>query len=245
MYYVYVYLDPRVNGNYIYDELIFYNEPIYVGKGKNDRDIIHLENCKNNKRGQYPFYDKLNKILSTGYIPVILRLESFDNEILALEYEKFVIEKIGRLALGTGFLLNLTAGGIGGDTYTGQSDQRKNEISSKRSISNKGKNLGKKCSEKQKEKLRVANLGKKASDETKQKMSISRLGKSINQNTSEESKLRRSNAHKGKKVSDETKLRIKLANKGMIQPELICPVCNKKGKSNAMKRWHFNNCKHV
>ena len=35
----------------------------------------------------------------------------------------------------------------------------------------------------------------------------------------------------------------KLESRVREYPELICPVCNKRGKSGVMKRWHFNNCK--
>lgn len=45
------------------------------------------------------------------------------------------------------------------------------------------------------------------------------------------------------KHSDETKLKMSLAKKGMKQPTMKCPHCKKIGKSNAMKRWHFDNCK--
>jgi hypothetical protein len=45
------------------------------------------------------------------------------------------------------------------------------------------------------------------------------------------------------KHSDDTKLKMSLAKKGMQQPIMECPHCKKIGKSNAMKRWHFDNCK--
>jgi hypothetical protein len=45
------------------------------------------------------------------------------------------------------------------------------------------------------------------------------------------------------KHTDDTKLKMSLAKKGMKQPTMECPHCKKVGKSNAMKRWHFDNCK--
>lgn len=41
-FYVYVYLDPRKSGEYIYDDLKFNYEPFYVGKGRGDRIISSL-----------------------------------------------------------------------------------------------------------------------------------------------------------------------------------------------------------
>ena len=32
-------------------------------------------------------------------------------------------------------------------------------------------------------------------------------------------------------------------NKGRICKTSICPHCNKEGRGNAMKQWHFDNCK--
>ena len=46
IFYVYVYLDPRKPGNYVYGEYSFDYEPFYVGKGSNGRCTIHL--CKYN-----------------------------------------------------------------------------------------------------------------------------------------------------------------------------------------------------
>ena len=36
----------------------------------------------------------------------------------------------------------------------------------------------------------------------------------------------------------------KSPNKGIAQEQVECPYCGKIGGLNAMKRWHFNNCKH-
>ena len=47
----------------------------------------------------------------------------------------------------------------------------------------------------------------------------------------------------GTKRSEETKNKIGKANKGKPQPTHVCPHCGKEGKSNAMIRWHFDNCK--
>ena len=40
--YVYVYLDPRKPGKFIYNDFSFEFEPFYVGKGYGDRAFGHL-----------------------------------------------------------------------------------------------------------------------------------------------------------------------------------------------------------
>ena len=47
-FYVYIYLDPRKPGRYCYEEVSFLFEPIYVGKGKNNRYKTHLTRAATN-----------------------------------------------------------------------------------------------------------------------------------------------------------------------------------------------------
>ena len=102
---------------------------------------------------------------------------------------------------------------------------------------------GKKHSDETKEKLRQANLGKVMSSEIKEKISESSKGKQYNP-WSKESRNKMSESRKGVKHSEETKMKMSNAHKGKLYgPEHIaCPHCGKEGKSNAMYRWHFNNC---
>ena len=60
-FYVYIYLDPRKPGEYVYDDLKFDFEPFYVGKGIGNRLNRHIylykyDNCNSFK------YNKINKI---------------------------------------------------------------------------------------------------------------------------------------------------------------------------------------
>ena len=83
-----------------------------------------------------------------------------------------------------------------------------------------------------KEKMRLAKLGKKRdphSDETKRKMSESAIGKP---GTNIGKTFTRTDEHKNNISEAMAKI-----------PNVRCPHCDKYGKSFAMKRYHFNNCK--
>jgi len=112
-YYVYVYLDPRKNGNFQYDEFSFQYEPIYVGKGKNNRINDHmnkydLSHCKNKIK-----VNKLIKILKNGQTPITMKYKENLSHLVASKFEKKLIMSIGRINLKTGPLTNLTDGGEG------------------------------------------------------------------------------------------------------------------------------------
>jgi hypothetical protein len=130
------------------------------------------------------------------------------------------------------------------------------------SVMHKGKPL----SEEHKSKIAIANTGKTHTSETRSKISKAKENMSI------EYKSKLSVAKKGKPLSEEHKSKISNSNKGRIPPNkgkspsietrnkmsavrkgkvfqtspmeiIICPYCNKSGKSNGMKRYHGNNCK--
>jgi predicted GIY-YIG superfamily endonuclease len=52
-------------------------------------------------------------------------------------------------------------------------------------------------------------------------------------------------SRKGAKHSEESKRRISEAKTGIkiYNPMIVCPHCDGRGAANAMRRWHFNNCK--
>lgn len=110
IYYVYVYLDPRKPGDYSYNGISFAYEPIYVGKGKNHRCNDHL--TRRLHEDSY-FYRKLNKIISEGYEPIIVKQSVGLTECLAFEHEIELIKQIGTHFDGTGPLTNNTYGGEG------------------------------------------------------------------------------------------------------------------------------------
>lgn len=116
VYYVYVYLDPRKPGNFIYDEFEFGYEPIYVGKGTKSRLLRHLKEKVRNPIK----INKINKIRKEGKNPIILKIiDKISNEY-SLEIEKRLIKKIGRINKKTGPLTNCTEGG---ETYLGYKHQ--------------------------------------------------------------------------------------------------------------------------
>ena len=97
MFYVYLYRDPSRN-----------NEPIYVGKGKNNRSTSHLTLKK-----KHPFYNRIQFMKKNGVNPIIEYLFENLDESQAFVYEIEFIAKYGRKDLGLGTLLNLSNGGEG------------------------------------------------------------------------------------------------------------------------------------
>jgi DNA-directed RNA polymerase subunit M/transcription elongation factor TFIIS len=90
--------------------------------------------------------------------------------------------------------------------------------------------------------------GKTLSDETKAKISAALKGENnglYGKTISDEQKQQISAANKGKKHSDASKAKMSLAKKGKPQQIITCPHCGKHGGGYAMKRYHFDNCKHL
>jgi len=127
----------------------------------------------------------------------------------------------------------LDGGSIKGNTW---SDESKKKLS----LSIKGHHVSKET----KEKLRQANIGKKHSEESKKLMVTNRKYRNHSEETKKLISERTKGKNKGAVRSEEHKKKISLAQKGMPKPQKVftCPHCNKKG-GNAMKRWHFDNCK--
>lgn len=121
----------------------------------------------------------------------------------------------------------------------------KNKISE--TVKNSGRKppsrIGITHSEETKKKIGIASKSRerrKTTPEQKMKISKSNMGR----RHTEETKQRISENHKGmlgKNHSDDTKRKISLANN--LRPIVLCPHCNKSGKSAVMYRWHFDNCK--
>lgn len=99
-YYVYFILDPRSS------------QPFYVGKGKDNRMMYHEAAARNNYcDGNKPHHDRIREIIQEGLSPVYLKVVDNVDETTALNREREFIELYGRECIGTGILLNISAGG--------------------------------------------------------------------------------------------------------------------------------------
>lgn len=183
------------------------NEIFYVGIGnKKTRAFVGTSVSKTKRKTKWrnPHW---NNIAIKTDIVVELVYEDISYE-LALNKEKELILKYGRIDLGTGTLTNLTDGGEG---TVGFSDEIMKKISRK----------GFKHSEETKQKLALSssiiNKGRKMSDDVKKKISISakgnqrRLGAVLSDETKD--KISKSNMgkishNKGKEMSNTTKEKI-------------------------------------
>lgn len=204
---VYVFLDHRKSGNYVYENLKFDFEPIYVGKGNLNRPDRHKNLYKKyNSR----FYSKIKSIVNeTNIFPNYIIYKENLTEDEANTEEIQLISKIKRMDNG-GPLTNLSDGGDGQSGWKMSEETKK-----KKSLSMKGKKRGP-LSEETKIKISNSkkgkssyNLGKKMSDETKEKMSKAKKGKYTGEKNpnfgkmlSEERKKQQSDKMKGKMTGD-------------------------------------------
>lgn len=130
-YYVYVYLDIRKPGKYVYGDLEFNYLPFYVGKGKGNRMLEHLHE---KTIINYHKTRIISKIQAEGLCPVIFKVKEnlSDKEALRIEIE--TIAKIGRFNMKKGPLTNLTDGGDGTSGWIqseATKEKRKNTLFSK------------------------------------------------------------------------------------------------------------------
>ena len=220
-YYIYIYLDPRKPGVYIYDNYTFDFEPIYVGKGKNRRYKQHIRQCLLHPHKSI-FYRKLNNILKE-HKPIYFILEGNLSNENACKKEIELIKLIGRLNIKAGTLCNLTNGGDGTTGYI-LSEQTKEKIRQIHIGHKRWKNIKHPMKDKTfdeyfgivksnelKEKISISLKngkaywkGKNLTDETKQK---------ISETLKKRFKNKENHSRYGKKLSDDTKQKISKSNK--------------------------------
>jgi hypothetical protein len=230
---------------------------VYVGERRIDGRIYIGARCANVRDNRNVIDDFGIKYFTSS--PNVI-FDEFDWEILFIGNDKKdVFEFEGELIdayLKLGVLINKK--GTKGWSTGGR--PLSEEAKQKMSASRKGKPLSaehkqsmskarrgekrKPCSEETKANISKGKKGKKQkplSAEHKQKISESSKGKKL----SEETKQKMSENRKGKKkgpLSDASKANISKGKKGKPQTIITCPHCGRSG-GNAMKHYHFNNCK--
>jgi len=166
------------------------NKIFYVGKGCKKRMYEHVKNVQ---RGRIPnnnrhLYHKIKQILDLGLKITYKKLFFTKNEQQAYNKEKELITKIGLKTL-----CNITSGGEGNSQIIGAY-------------------IGRKHSDRTKEKISIARKGQKLSEETKKKISSALKGR-IHTKTA---RKKLSYAHKGKILSKEHRKKISESMKGRI-----------------------------
>lgn len=118
-YFVYVYLDPRNEGEFIYGNFKFDYAPFYVGKGV---DIIINNERMNYDRHFSHLYYYPNKIVTLKHkvindiktqlnrLPIIIKVVENVDEKTSYDVENYLINNIGRINNRTGILTNIVSG---------------------------------------------------------------------------------------------------------------------------------------
>lgn len=125
-FYVYVYLDPRKQGQYTYENttISFLYEPFYIGKGTKNRCYKHLWEAENTNKNFFRL-NKIRKILKEGYEPIIMKIFDKLSNDTALQVEIDMISLIGRADKNLGSLTNMTDGGDGNNGFIRTVEYRK------------------------------------------------------------------------------------------------------------------------
>jgi hypothetical protein len=217
----YVYLHIRLDNGAVF----------YVGKGKNGRAWVESKYHRNLHWQR--IVKKCGGFIVAFWKGDITEKEAFAEEISAIKHFRFI---------GVD-LCNQT---IGGDGIIGaiRTDEWKKKIGD----AHRGKTLTEEVRKKISES--VKHSGYIPSVEARAKMSATHKGekRSLGYRHTDEWKqnasiMRQGNkSRKGQKRSEREKALTSLAMKGRKQKIQTCPYCGKSG-GNAMKIWHFENCK--
>lgn len=171
-YYVYVYY--------------YENEPIYVGKGKKNRYLVHLKRCLNENVKKTPFYDKLNYILKKGEKPEIKIIFSGLTEDESLLKERELQILYGSKFDGTGTLFNFIECGVKNPVLFGDKNPMKGKSIFEVWVEKYGVEIAENKMKIYKEKMSQIISGRKLNESVKEKMSESK--RKYWENLSDESK---------------------------------------------------------
>jgi hypothetical protein len=166
----YVYRHIRLDTNVVF----------YIGKGTMDKGKYKRANSRYDRNKYWHNIVKKHNYIVEIIIEGLTEKDAFDSEVeLILHY--------GRIDLGTGTLVNMTAGGDGACGTVVSEETRK-----KRSNFGKGNTYA---------------LGYRHTEEAKKRMSIARMGNTYNlgKKCTEETLRKKSDAQKGRKHTEETK----------------------------------------
>ena len=220
------------NRFYVYEHLRLDTGAVfYVGKGTGKRCTVRSRHHRNE------FWQRTEK--KAGGFCVRMVAKNVDEELAFLVEQ----ERISQLRTVGILLCNMTDGGDGTSGWVKTPEWRR-KVGEK----HKGKVVSKET--RAKISASVKAFGYVPSLEIKQKISDANKGcqRTLGLKHSDETKLKMSNAHKGNKSrlgqirSEAEREKVSIALKGKLQSILTCPHCQKTG-GNAMKRWHFDNCK--
>ena len=113
IFYVYVYMDTRKPGIFVYGEFQFDFEPFYIGKGSKKQWLSHLVVAYSKTSYKSYRINIIRKLQRLGLEPEIVKYKENLSEKEAFDLEKKLIKEIGRIDLKNGPLTNLTDGGEG------------------------------------------------------------------------------------------------------------------------------------
>jgi hypothetical protein len=223
---------PTENRFYVYEHLRLDTGAVfYVGKGTGKRCTVKSHHHRNE------FWQRTER--KAGGFCVRMVASDLDEELAFLIEQ----ERISQLrAIGIK-ICNMTDGGDGVSGLIRTPEWRR-KIGDK----HKGKVVSKETRAKISASVKAS--GYAPSQEVRQKISDTHKGhqRALGLKHSEETKFKMSHAHKGNKSrlgqlrSADEKAKQSASMQGRPQAIFTCPHCEKNG-GNAMKRWHFDNCK--
>lgn len=240
----------------------FTNQPFYIGKGKKNRAMDHINEASypDTKKSNKHKLNTIREILSNNGEVIIKYIDTNLTEKLAFELEMFIIELLGRRDKKTGILTNLTDGGEG---FSGLNRNLSGE-----NTPNYGKRgedsiwWGRHHTEETKRKQSEKQKGKIITEEHKQNMrkpkseqgrlNIAKARLESDYRPSEETKRKtsetlkgRPSPNKGRPMTEENKQMISERFLGVPKTKIECPHCKKMTAVHTAKRWHFDNCKEL
>jgi hypothetical protein len=220
------------NRFYVYEHLRSDTGAIfYVGKGTGKRCSVKSHHHRNE------FWQRTEKKAGGFCVHIVAR--DVDEELAFLIEQ----ERISQLRIVGVRLCNMTDGGDGTSGWV-KTPEWRHKVGAK----HKGKVVSKETRAKISASVKAS--GYVPSLETRQKIADVNKGhqRTLGLKHSEETKLKMSHAHKGNKSrlgqvkSTNEKAKQSASMQGKSQAIFTCPHCQKTG-GNAMKRWHFDNCK--